>query len=200
MPEKLNITGGNIYSYNITPDGFTASQPNGKNLLIQKIPYMATEEEWKSETKRLEIAKEYVYNKNLMLLKEARYAAKERVRKLYELSVNEPLDIDGVLWDARKESLHELLMVQLVCMNNGMPITFNDTTNKSHTFPNPEPKAGVPIVLVPVLNKIALSLVPKIGMKNKLYADVYAMTDIDALNKFNPIDKFNLTGIESKYF
>ena len=53
---------------------------------------------------------------------------------------------------------------------------------------------------MPVLNKIALSLVPKIGMKNKLYADIYAMTDIDALNKFNPIDKFNLTGIESKYF
>ena len=200
MPEKLNITGGNIYSYNITPDGFTASQPNGKNLLIQKIPYMATEEEWKSETKRLEIAKEYVYNKNLMLLKEARYAAKERVRKLYELSVNEPLDIDGVLWDARKESLNELLMVQLVCMNNGMPIVFNDAINESHIFPNPEPKAGVPIVLVPVLNKIALSLVPKIGMKNKLYADIYAMTDIDALNKFNPIDKFNLTGTESKYF
>lgn len=200
MPEKLNITGSNIYSYNITPDGFTASQPNGKNLLIQKIPYMATAEEWKSETKRLEIAKEYVYNKNLMLLKEAQYAAKERVRELYELSVNEHLEIDGVKWDARKESLNELLMVQLVCMNNGMPISFNDALNNPHTFPNPEPKPGVPVPLVPVLNKIALSLVPKINMKNKLYSDIYKMTDIDELNKFNPVDKFNLSGINIKYF
>lgn len=200
MSTKLNITGSNIYSYNITPTGFTASQPNGRNLLVQTLPYMATDEEWKSETKRLEIAKEYVYNKNLMLLKEAQLAAKDRVRKLYELSVNEPIEIDGVKWDARKESLNELLMVQLVCMNNGMPITFNDALNNSHTFPIPEPKAGVPITLVPVLNKIALSLMPKINTKNKLYADIYAMTDIDALNKLNPIDQFNLSGIDLKYF
>lgn len=200
MSDKLNITGSNIYSYSITPSGFTASQPNGKNLLVQTLPYMATPEEWKSETKRLDIAKEYIYNKNLMLLKEAQYAAKERVRKLYELSVNEPLEIDGVKWDARKESLHELLMVQLVCMNNGMPITFNDALNNPHTFPIPESKAGVPIVLVPVLNKIALSLVPKISMKNKLYSDIYKMTDIDEINKFNPIDKFNLSGVNTKYF
>lgn len=200
MPEILNITGSNIYSYNIIPDGFTASQPNGRNLLVQKIPYMATAEEWKSEEKRLEIAKDYVYNKNLMLLKEARLKAKDRVRRLYELSINEPLEIDGVKWDARKESLQELLMVQLVCMNNGMPIKFNDALNNPHVFPNPEPKAGVAVPLVPVLNNIALSLVPKIDMKNKLYSDIYKMTDIDELNKFNPIDKFNLSGINTNYF
>ena len=200
MSEQLNITGSNIYSYTITPTGFTASQPNNKNMLVQNMPYLTTAEEWKLETKRLEIAKEYVYNKNLMLLKEARAKAKDRVRNLYELSLNEPLDIDGVKWDARKESLSELLMVQLVCMNNGMPITFNDANNVPHEFPTPEPKPGVPVVLVPVLNKIALSIVPKIAIKNKLYADINNMTDIDALNKFNPVNDFGLSGIDAKYY
>jgi hypothetical protein len=52
MSDKINITGSNIYSYNITPTGFTASQPGGKNLLVQNLPLNTTEEEWKSEAKR----------------------------------------------------------------------------------------------------------------------------------------------------
>ncbi len=200
MSDKLNITGSNVYSYNITPTGFTASQPGSKNLLVQNLPLNSTEEEWKSEDKRREIAAEYVYGKNLMLLKQAQAKAKERVRALYELAMNEPLEIDGVKWDARKESIQELFMVQLVMQHNNMPITFNDALNNPHTFPAPEPKPGVPVPLVPVLNKIALSVMPKIALKNKLYADIYAMTDIDAINKFNPVSQFNLSGIDSKYW
>lgn len=200
MSDKLNITGSNVYSYNITPTGFTASQPGGKNLLVQNLPLNTTEEEWKSEAKRREIAEEYIYGKNLMLLKQAQAKAKERVRDLYELAMNEPLEIDGVKWDARKESIHELFMVQLVLQHNNMPITFNDAFNNPHTFPTPESKPGVPVPLVPVLNKIALSVMPKIALKNKLYADIYGMTDIDTINKFNPVSQFNLSGIDAKYW
>lgn len=191
---KKNITGSNLYSYKITPEGFTASQPGGANLLVQNIAMDGVSpDDWKIESVRTDVAKNYVYNKNLLLLKEAQLAAKTRVRGLYELSLNEPIDIDGVLWDARKESIQELISVQIVYMSNGLPIVLNDAFNKPHTFDTPVQKPGVPITLVPVISKISLSIQPKIEMKNKLYADILLMTNIDEINKFNPSDNFGLT-------
>lgn len=200
---KKNITGSNLYSFVITPEGFTASQPGGKNLLVQNIPFEdISAEDWKLESKRIESAKKYVYNKNLLLLKEAQLDAKTRVRGLYELALNEPVVIDDVVWDARKESVQELISVQIVYMSAGLPIILNDAYNQPHTFETPVAKPGVPFPLVPVISQIALSVQPKINMKNKLYADILLMTNIDEINKFNPVADFGLINTDStiKYF
>lgn len=184
---KINITGSNIYDYRITDLGFEIYKKSGAVFLAQTTRFQLSEEDWKSEAKRRELAESLTYDKNLELLGESRIAALDRVRKLYELSAYIPLDIDGVEWDARETSAIELTIAQFIYQDEGLPIVFNDANNEPHTL---TVKSGKK--LVDEIRKIGLSILPKIQKKNKLYKDIKSMTDIDAINNFNPAAEFGL--------
>lgn len=184
---RINITGSNIYDYRITDLGFEIYKKSGAIFLAQTTRFQLSEEDWKSEAKRRELAESLTYDKNLELLGEARISALDRVRKLYELSAYIPLDIDGVEWDARETSAIELTVAQFIYQDEGLPIVFNDANNEPHTL---TVKSGKK--LVDEIRKIGLSILPKIQKKNKLYKDIKTMTDIDAINNFNPAAEFGL--------
>jgi len=181
------ITGKNIYDYRLTDLGFDIYKKNGSILLSQTTELELSKDDWKIEAKRKEIAEKYTYDENLRLLGEARITALDRVRKLYELSAYIPLNIDGVDWDARETSAIELTIAQFIYQDEGLPIVFNDANNEPHTL---TVKSGKK--LVDEIRKIGLSILPKIQMKNKLYKDIKTMTDIDAINSFNPAAEFGL--------
>lgn len=194
------ITGSNIYGYVITEKGYEISQPNGQSKIVQNIPVDGIDiDEWKKEEVRENAAIAKVLSLNTSLLDAARYSAKLRVRELFERSTYLPMEDSDTKakWDATTSSAIELICAQVVYQNANMPIVLFDANNNGHQFENPTNGKAGELKLVPVISKIAFTVMQKIKKKNEIYAELSNMYNIDDLLKFNPYAEFGLTKEQS---